>query len=132
MSLIRASFTIKYSSFVLDIELNLSSRGIIAVLGPSGSGKTTLLRSLAGLEKIDNGYVQINDEVWEDTSNSISIPTYKRKLGYVFQDSNLFPHLSVKKNLLFGYDSSSRDSDCIRIDDVIDLFELKHLLFVGT
>ena len=90
------------SAFKLNLDLQLPSEGITAIFGPSGSGKTTLLRAVAGLEKNEQGRIQIGTHIWQDTSRGICLPTWQRPLGYVFQESSLLPHLSVAENLNFG------------------------------
>ena len=88
--------------FQLDVDLQLPEQGITAIFGPSGSGKTSLLRAVAGLEKIQQGRIQVGTSIWLDTAQRICIPTWQRPLGYVFQESSLLPHLSVTENLNFG------------------------------
>jgi molybdate transport system ATP-binding protein len=88
--------------FQLDVDLQLPQQGITAIFGPSGSGKTSLLRAVAGLEKIQQGRIQVGTSIWQDTPQRICIPTWQRPLGYVFQESSLLPHLSVTENLNFG------------------------------
>ena len=88
--------------FQLDVDLQLPEQGITAIFGPSGSGKTSLLRAVAGLEKIQQGRIQVGTSIWLDTLQKICIPTWQRPLGYVFQESSLLPHLSVTENLNFG------------------------------
>ena len=72
-----------------------------ALFGPSGCGKTTVLRCIAGLNRLADGFCEIDGDVWQDRDGTF-LPTHKRPLGYVFQEASLFPHLSVRKNLLFG------------------------------
>ena len=93
---------LKYSAFALDVDLQLPGRGVTALYGHSGSGKTTCLRCIAGLERAEEAFVQINDEVWQDSHKGLFVPAHKRALGYVFQEASLFPHLSVRANLAFG------------------------------
>ncbi|MDE0539707.1 MAG: ATP-binding cassette domain-containing protein, partial [Rhodospirillales bacterium] len=78
------------------------------VFGPSGAGKTTLLRVVAGLEKEAVGRVALGGELWQDTNRRVMVPAHARRLGYVFQDGRLFPHLSVEGNLLFAAERSRR------------------------
>ena len=85
------------SSFILDVDLQIPSVGVTALFGPSGSGKTTLLRCISGLEKSSKGHISLNGEAWQ-TSKS-PLPSHKRPIGYVFQDANLFPHLTAQENL---------------------------------
>ncbi|MDC8784549.1 molybdenum ABC transporter ATP-binding protein [Roseateles koreensis] len=94
--------------FSLDIDLQLPGRGVSALVGPSGCGKTTVLRSLAGLERAQ-GRVSLGDEVWQDDARRHFVPTWQRPIGYVIQESALFPHLDVRGNLEYGRRRSSKD-----------------------
>ena len=99
---IHARFQVTWPGFNLDVELRLPGRGVAAFqFGHSGSGKTTLLRCLAGLERQSVGSLNFKGEVWRDDARHCR-PTYRRPLGYVFQEASLFPHLSVRKNLDYG------------------------------
>jgi molybdate transport system ATP-binding protein len=102
MSILHLQLRMDRSAFKLDVDLQLPGQGITAIFGPSGSGKTTLLRAVAGLEKNQQGRIQIGANVWQDTKQGIDLPTWQRALGYVFQESSLLPHLSVTDNLNFG------------------------------
>ncbi|MFC5302399.1 molybdenum ABC transporter ATP-binding protein [Azospira restricta] len=88
--------------FALDVDLHLPARGVSAIFGASGSGKTTLLRAVAGLERHAQGRLQVAGEVWQDSAGGVFVPPHRRPLGYVFQDAALFPHLTVRDNLVFG------------------------------
>ena len=99
---IETSFHHSYSvdqqnEFTLDVDLNLPAVGITVVFGESGSGKTTLLRCIAGLQRVAQGKLNIGDEIWQN--EKIFVPTNKRPVGYVFQESSLFPHLTAFANL---------------------------------
>jgi len=96
--------------FELDLDLKLPAHGITAVFGPSGSGKTTLLRAVAGLEKNQNGRIQVGAQIWQDTHQKICLPTWQRPLGYVFQEASLLPHLNVADNLNFGLKRALKSS----------------------
>jgi molybdate transport system ATP-binding protein len=102
MSAIHLQVKIHRSAFKLDLDVQLPGQGITAIFGPSGSGKTTLLRAVAGLEKNQQGRIQIGEHIWQDTQQGVYLPTWQRPLGYVFQESSLLPHLSVTDNLNFG------------------------------
>jgi len=102
MDAIQVRLHIDRGAFRLDVDLELPGRGITALFGPSGSGKTTCLRAIAGLEHVNDGYVAIGGEVWQDEAQRIFVPTHRRALGYVFQEASLFPHLNVRANLEFG------------------------------
>jgi molybdate transport system ATP-binding protein len=93
---IAATFRLDYPGFTLDVDLDLPGSGVTAVFGQSGCGKTTLLRCIAGLER-GSGRLEVNGETWQDAATFL--PTYRRPLGYVFQDVRLFAHLSVRGNL---------------------------------
>lgn len=108
--------------FRLDVKLQLPANGITAVFGESGSGKTTLLRCLAGLEKQLKGEVRVKGALWH--SASVSIPTHKRRVGYVFQEASLFPHLNVEGNIRYGIKRSGSQIDQIRFEQIINLMGL--------
>ena len=90
-----------------NITFNVSKGEIISLLGPSGSGKTTILRSIAGLERIISGKISIDDKLV--SSKETFIPPERRKIGFVFQDYALFPHLNVLDNILFGLKRALND-----------------------
>ena len=97
------------------------------LFGPSGCGKTTVLRCIAGLNHIKDGLCDIAGEVWQDR-NGAFVPTHKRALGYVFQEASLFPHLSVRKNLLFGAPERKPAGPTIDFDEVVELLGIRALL----
>ena len=113
-------------AFNLEVDLDLPAKGITAVFGESGSGKTTLLRCIAGLETSSRGEIQVRDAVWQ--SETDVIPPHQRRVGYVFQESSLFPHLNVKKNIAFGISRSPSLLDSQRYDQIIELMGLAPLL----
>jgi len=127
-SLIRARLQLNYNDFALDLDLQLPGRGVTALYGHSGSGKTTCLRCIAGLEKARQGFVQINDEVWQDSDKKIFMPPHKRSLGYVFQEASLFPHLSVRANLEFGLRRIARQQRRVDMAHATELLGIGHLL----
>ena len=117
-----------YAGFSLDVDLNLPGRGVTALYGHSGSGKTTCLRCIAGLERAEQSFIQINDEVWQDSDNGIFVPPHKRALGYVFQEASLFPHLSVLANLQFGLKRIARSQRRVDMAQATELLGIGHLL----
>jgi ABC-type sulfate/molybdate transport systems ATPase subunit len=88
--------------FRLDVRFEIPAQGLVALLGPTGSGKSTLLRTLAGLERPDRGHIRHGDAVWFDGLQAAWVPTQQRRVGVVFQDYALFPHLSVRDNIGYG------------------------------
>ncbi|WP_312155623.1 ATP-binding cassette domain-containing protein, partial [Pseudomonas sp.] len=102
-SSIVARLTLGRDDFTLDVDLQLPGRGISALFGHSGSGKTSCLRCLAGLERASSAYIEVNGEVWEDSARGLFLAPHLRPVGYVFQEASLFPHLSVRGNLEFGW-----------------------------
>ena len=88
--------------FDLSAELICPAEKMTVLIGPSGAGKTSLIRIIAGLERPDEGVIRFGDEIWTDTERRIFLPPQKRRLGYVFQDYTLFPHLSIHDNAAFA------------------------------
>jgi molybdate transport system ATP-binding protein len=119
---------LNYSGFALDVDLQLPGRGVTALYGHSGSGKTTCLRCIAGLEKADQGFIRVNDEVWQDSANKTFVAPHKRALGYVFQEASLFPHLSVLANLEFGLKRIPKQQRRVDMAHATELLGIAHLL----
>ena len=123
---IEASFYLERGGFTLDAELTTPMQGITAVFGPSGCGKTTLLRAMAGLEHCRDGYLALGNEVWQNKDQFT--PPHQRTLGYVFQEANLFPHLTVRGNLEYGYKRIPVSDRHLTFDQVTELLSVKTLL----
>lgn len=123
-----ARFDVRFSSFRLDIDMDVPMSGITAIFGPSGSGKTTLLRCLAGLERAPHGFMQFGEEVWQDESLGRCLPLYERPIGYVFQEPRLFPHYDVRGNLLYGYKRIPVAARRVAPEQVIEILGIGHLL----
>lgn len=128
MSKLWARFDVAYPDFRLDVELELPTDGVIAVFGPSGCGKTTLLRCLAGLHRASPGYLRLDRDLWQDEANGLFLPIHRRAVGYVFQDLRLFPHLSVRSNLRYGFSRTPVQERRLEFDRVVGLLELGQLL----
>lgn len=123
---IEARFRIERAGFTLDVDVTLPGHGIAALFGPSGAGKTTLLRCIAGLDRACEGRLSVDGEVWQDETRFI--PTHRRALGYVFQEANLFPHLTVRGNLEFGWRRVEPRRRQASFDHVVALLDLdRHL-----
>jgi molybdate transport system ATP-binding protein len=125
---IKARFNICYADFALNVDLTLPYHGITVLFGHSGSGKTTCLRAMAGLETLSHSYLSVAGDVWQDSSNDQFVPTYQRDIGYVFQEPSLFPHLSVRQNLEFGYKRIAIEKRQISIAEIAMLLGIDSLL----
>jgi molybdate transport system ATP-binding protein len=125
---IRADFKLQLESFALDISFCAPNRGVTALFGPSGSGKTTLLRCIAGLESA-TGSLQINGDVWQDDTKFLD--THRRPLGYVFQESSLFPHMSVRANLEYGLKRIPQSERKVPLEQVVEWLGLGRLIERG-
>jgi molybdate transport system ATP-binding protein len=123
---IEARLQLDRGDFALDVHLKLPVRGVTALFGPSGAGKTTVLRCIAGLEQAAEGRVVFDGEVWQDGSRFV--PTHARRLGYVFQEASLFPHLSARDNLRYGWKRTPPAERRIGEDEVVALLDLAPLL----
>lgn len=113
--------------FLLDADFTSEAQGITALFGRSGSGKTSIVQAIAGGLKPDSGRIAVDGRVFFDSAAGIDMPVHKRRVGYVFQDSRLFPHLSVRKNLLFGFRRAG-DVRPFGFDAAVALLGLGHLL----
>ena len=110
---------------VLDIAF-LAQAGATALFGPSGSGKSSVVATMAGLLRADAAYVAVDGEVLTDTDAGIHVPPERRRLGLVFQDARLFPHMRVRANLEYGMKRAPAGG--IRFDDVVELLGIAALL----
>lgn len=122
---IRARFTQRHVGFKLDVDLDLPGTGITALFGPSGSGKTSCLRAIAGLERIASAQVSVNGETWQD--EYVFVPVHRRAVGYVLQDASLFPHLSVRRNLEYGWRRAGQPG-AVNFTQIVSLLGLDALL----
>jgi molybdate transport system ATP-binding protein len=120
--------TLARADFRLQVDLALSATGITAVFGASGSGKTTLLRCVAGLERPDSGHILLGETCWQDDAGGIFIPTWRRTLGYVFQEASLFDHLDVAGNLHFALQKQHRLEQTRALQAAIELLGITPLL----
>lgn len=120
---------IPLASFELDIEVVFDAK-VTAIFGPSGSGKTTLLDAVAGLRPIEAGEIEVNGATLFSSSQGINQPARARGIGYVPQEGALFPHLSVRSNILFGAARASMGEPArsIELDHVLEVLEIGALL----
>ena len=113
------------TGFLLDAQLETDGQ-VTALFGPSGSGKSTLLSLIAGLLKPDRGYIRLGEQVVADTKSSIFMPPERRRVGLLFQDHCLFPHLRVRANIAYGM--RRRAGQDTPLDRVIKTLELENVL----
>lgn len=126
MRVLQVSIQKQLEAFALQVSFVLASHGITVLWGASGSGKTTLLQCLAGLLRPDAGRIACREAVWFDAERGVCLAPERRRLGYVFQDVRLFPHLSVRSNMLFG--RRFRGPSRVSFEDVVALLGLGRLL----
>ena len=107
--------------FDLEVSFSCSEGQLLALIGPSGAGKTTLVRIIAGLDRPNKGQIVYKGTVWLDTEKGIFWPPQKRKVGYVFQEYPLFPHLTIEKNVTFAA------TDKCQANELLKLFGIWHL-----
>lgn len=125
--MIEIDVRLRAGAFSLDVAF-ANGAGITALFGQSGSGKSLTLSIVAGLMKPDEGYVRLDGEALVDVERDIFVPVSRRRIGLVFQDSNLFPHLSVKQNLLYGRWFAPRGVRRIDFDAVVETLGIAHLV----
>ncbi|MCW9032724.1 MAG: molybdenum ABC transporter ATP-binding protein [Rhodospirillales bacterium] len=115
-------------NFAIDAEFSVNSQGVSALYGRSGSGKTSLVNMLAGLENPDQGSISIDGTMLFDKEKGINLPPEQRRLGYVFQEARLFPHLSIEKNLNYGKVAATHKENIVTFDQIVELLDLSNLL----
>jgi len=118
------SLSYKDQEVLKNINLSLDLGERVSILGESGSGKSSLLRCIAGFENINNGKISLKNEIV--SSETFLLPTEKRGVGMVVQEKALFPHLTVKKNILFGIESNSNKNEIV--SELAELFKIEKLL----
>ena len=114
--------------FRLDVELDVPQFGVAALFGRSGAGKTSVIAAIAGLLTPDAGRVRVEDRTLFDSSAGVDVPPHRRRVGYVFQDARLFPHFTVRGNLLYGYRRVAAGERFISFDRIVHLLGLEALL----
>jgi molybdate transport system ATP-binding protein len=102
--------------------------GVTALFGPSGAGKTSIVNMIAGLLSPDHGHITLDDTVLFDAAKRIDVPPHRRRIGYVFQEGRLFPHLSVRQNLDYGRRMSGRPRDAREFERIAALLGITQLL----
>ena len=114
------------NSFELDVSIKIETGQLISIYGKSGSGKTTMLRLISGLDFDQEGLIKINNSIWFDSEKRVNLTPQKRKVGMVFQDSALFPNMTVKENLEFAMEKGQPKSIITELIETIELNDLQH------
>lgn len=127
MNLLLKEIFLPLAEFSLDLDLEIHHQ-VTAIFGPSGAGKTSLLDLIAGLRRPRSAFIQLGDHVLTDTATGTKIPTRHRQIGYVPQDLALFPHLSVRKNLLYGCKGNGVAGSLFSYQHVTQVLEISSLV----
>jgi molybdate transport system ATP-binding protein len=122
MATLSAEFTLPLRSFTLGLSLEVD--GTVALVGPSGAGKTSVLRAVAGLVRPSSGRIALGDDVWVDSARGVFLPPDRRRVGLVFQEYALFPHMTVRENVAYA--------GAGRADEYLERFRISHLAKART
>jgi molybdate transport system ATP-binding protein len=117
----------RFPTFELDVAFE-APLGVTALFGRSGSGKTTIVNAVAGLLRPENGRIRIDGHTLLDTAQGLNEPAHRRRVGYVFQDARLFPHLTVRQNLVFGTWFNSARPPSHKLEHIVELLDIADLL----
>jgi molybdenum ABC transporter ATP-binding protein len=118
-------------SFTLDVATRVEAR-VTALVGPSGAGKTTLLEAIAGLRRPGRGEIRVADHVLYSSRDGVDLPPYRRHVGYVPQDVALFPHMNVRRNLLYGASRNGSVTAGLPLDRITRMLEIEPLIDRGV
>jgi len=125
--MLRVDVSKKLGEFTLEASFTSEGR-VTGLFGASGAGKTSLVNMIAGLVKPDRGTIELDGETLHDSAAGLHVPPYRRRIGYVFQDARLFPHLNVSQNLDYGRRMNRLTEDPAQQKRVIDLLDIGSLL----
>jgi molybdate transport system ATP-binding protein len=127
LSMLRVDIKKQLGEFALEAAFESEGR-VTGLFGASGAGKTSLINMIAGLLRPDHGVIALDDETLDDTGKSLHVPAHRRRIGYVFQDARLFPHMNVAQNLEYGRRMQGLSDDPAQKARVTDLLDIGHLL----
>ena len=116
----------KLEFFELDIKFTVGN-GLLAIQGMSGSGKTTILNCISGIKTADKGHIRLNNRIFFSSNDNINMKIKDRNVGYVFQNYALFPHMTVKENILFGVNKKYTDYEK-ELSYISDMMKIRHLM----
>jgi molybdate transport system ATP-binding protein len=126
MKLLLKDISLPLAEFALEVDLELSGQ-VTAIFGPSGAGKTSLLDLIAGLRRPRSALIQLEERVLTDTAHGLALPARLREIGYVPQDLALFPHLPVRKNILYGCKAAPSRGPLFSYEHVTAVLEIEAL-----
>jgi molybdate transport system ATP-binding protein len=127
LTVLRVDVFKQLGGFAVDASFTSEGR-VTGLFGTSGAGKTSLINMIAGLLTPDRGIIAIGKEVLDDTAAGLHIPAHRRRIGYVFQDARLFPHLDVRRNLDYGRRMNGLARDAANEAHIVDLLDIGHLM----
>ncbi|MBF1050701.1 MAG: ATP-binding cassette domain-containing protein [Peptostreptococcaceae bacterium] len=116
----------KLEFFELDIKFTVGN-GLLAIQGMSGSGKTTILNCISGIKTADKGHIRLNNRIFFSSNDNINMKIKDRNVGYVFQNYALFPHMTVRENILFGVNKKYTDYEK-ELSYISDMMKIRHLM----
>lgn len=125
--MIRVDVQHRLGSIELDVQF-VSEGGVTVLFGRSGAGKTSLVNIICGLIRPDRGHISLDGDVLVDTKRHIFVPRHRRRIGYIFQEGRLFPHLTVRQNLLYGWWFTPPAKRFGDFDQVVEMLGIRHLL----
>jgi len=126
--MLNINLTRKQGDFIVRVNFQAECSGVTALFGQSGAGKTSVINMIAGLSRPDKGHISINKRCLFDSEKGIDIAMEKRRIGYVFQEGRLFPHMTVMSNLVYGMKRVPVSERYVQLDPVVDLLGIGHLL----
>ena len=112
------------NDFTLDVSFT-ASEGITVLMGASGAGKTTILKLIAGILTPDEGFINLDSQIFFDSAKKINLPIQARNVGFVFQDYALFPHLTAAKNIAYGIKDKNEKNE--KAHEMLALFHIEHI-----
>ena len=125
--MLRVDIAKQLGEFALEAAFTSEGR-VTGLFGASGSGKTSLVNIIAGLLRPDRGVIALDDEILDDTTRGVHVPPHRRRIGYVFQDARLFPHMDVGQNMDYGRRMNGMPADPAQNRHVTELLDIGHLL----
>ncbi|OIP98239.1 MAG: molybdenum ABC transporter ATP-binding protein [Syntrophobacteraceae bacterium CG2_30_61_12] len=118
----------RQGDFSIDAAFRTQEVGVTALFGRSGAGKTSIINMVAGLVRPDSGHIIVNGRPLFDSNTAVDVPPEKRRIGYIFQEGRLFPHLSVRSNLTYGLRLIAEAERYVNLDQVVHLLGIEHLI----